>query len=96
VATTAPISQRVLGRRNWEERCGGPNTVDALDWLRKQLEADDSGLIREMVREFAQRLMSAEADAASGLSPTVDRGGDCGLTAALRRLWRAEMHQSNR
>jgi putative transposase len=43
-----------------------PNSVDALDWLRKHLEADDSDLVREMLREFAQRLMSAEADAACG------------------------------
>ncbi len=43
-----------------------PDTFDAIDWLRKHLEADDNDLIREMVGEFAQRLMSAEADASCG------------------------------
>jgi transposase-like protein len=35
-------------------------------WLRKHLDVDDSDLLREMVRAFAQRLMSAEADALCG------------------------------
>lgn len=43
------------------------NNMDALAWLRKQL--DDSGgndLLAEIVREFAQRLMAAEVDALTG------------------------------
>jgi hypothetical protein len=36
------------------------NTMDALAWLRKQLDGDESDLLREMVAEFAQRLMAAE------------------------------------
>jgi putative transposase len=36
--------------------------MDALDWLRKQLEAEGSDLLREMVRTFAERLMAAEMD----------------------------------
>jgi putative transposase len=42
------------------------NTMDALEWLRKQLEGDDNDLLREMVREFAERLMAAEVDALTG------------------------------
>ncbi len=40
--------------------------MDALAWLRKQLEADDNDLLREMVRSFAEELMGAEADAICG------------------------------
>jgi transposase-like protein len=40
--------------------------LDALDWLRKQLEQDNPDLVREMVKAFADRLMSAEADAVCG------------------------------
>ena len=32
-----------------------PNNMDALEWLRKHLEEDDSDLLREMVRVFAER-----------------------------------------
>jgi hypothetical protein len=39
-----------------------PNNVDALDWLRKHLDADGSDLLREMVRTFAERLMAAEVE----------------------------------
>ncbi len=42
------------------------NTMDALEWLRKQLEGDGDDLVREMVREFAQRLMAAEVDVVAG------------------------------
>ena len=51
------------------------NTMDALEWLRKQLDGDGDDLVREMVREFAQRLMAAEVDVLAGagwgeVSPT--------------------------
>src|SRR6476660_2236268 len=36
--------------------------MDALEWLRKHLEADDSDLLREMVKTFAERLMAAEVE----------------------------------
>jgi transposase-like protein len=36
--------------------------MDALDWLRKHLDAEGSDLLREMVRTFAERLMAAEVD----------------------------------
>jgi transposase-like protein len=36
--------------------------MDALEWLRKHLDADGSDLLREMVRTFAERLMSAEVE----------------------------------
>jgi transposase-like protein len=42
------------------------NTMDALEWLRKQLDGDENDLLHEMVREFAQRLMAAEVDAITG------------------------------
>jgi transposase-like protein len=44
------------------------NTMDALEWLRKQLDGDGDDLLREMVREFAQRLMAAEVDTLTGAS----------------------------
>jgi transposase-like protein len=39
-----------------------PNNIDALEWLRKHLDAESSDLLREMVRTFAERLMAAEVD----------------------------------
>ena len=41
-------------------------SMDALVWLRKQLETDDNDLLREMVRSFAEELMAAEADVICG------------------------------
>lgn len=43
-----------------------PNNMDALEWLRKHLEEDDADLLRDMVRVFAERLMSAEIDVLCG------------------------------
>ena len=44
-----------------------PNTMDALEWLRKHLEGEESNdLLREMVRAFAERLMAAEVDVLCG------------------------------
>jgi transposase-like protein len=40
--------------------------MDPVSWLRKQLETADVDLLREMVRAFAETLMSAEADALCG------------------------------
>jgi putative transposase len=42
------------------------NTMDELAWLRKQLDGDGDDVVREMVREFAQRLMAAEVDVLTG------------------------------
>ena len=39
-----------------------PNNMDALEWLRKHLDAEGSDLLREMVATFAERLMAAEVD----------------------------------
>jgi transposase-like protein len=39
-----------------------PNNIDALEWLRKHLDAEGSDLLREMVRTFAERLMAAEVE----------------------------------
>lgn len=41
-------------------------SMDALVWLGKQLEADGNDLLREMVRSFAEGLMGAEADVVCG------------------------------
>lgn len=43
-------------------------SMDALAWLRKQLETDGNDLLREMVCSFAEGLMSAEADVLCGAS----------------------------
>ena len=40
--------------------------MDPMTWLRKQLETADVDLLREMVRAFAETLMSAEVDAVCG------------------------------
>jgi transposase-like protein len=41
--------------------------MDALEWLRKHLESEESSdLLREMVRSFAERLMAAEVDVLCG------------------------------
>jgi hypothetical protein len=39
--------------------------MDALEWLRKHLDADGSDLLREMIRTFAERLMAAEVEVLS-------------------------------
>jgi transposase-like protein len=36
--------------------------MDALEWLRKHLDAEGSDLLREMVRKFTERLMAAEVE----------------------------------
>jgi putative transposase len=41
-------------------------TMDALAWLRKQLEGECPDLLRAMIKEFAEQLMAAEADALCG------------------------------
>src|SRR5690606_17339698 len=40
--------------------------MDVNEWLRKQLEEADPDLLREMVRSFAETLMSADADEVCG------------------------------
>jgi len=40
--------------------------MDASSWLRKQLEEASPDLLRAMVKEMAEALMSADADAACG------------------------------
>ena len=42
------------------------HTMDVSGWLRKQLEEASPDLLRAMVREFAEALMSADADAVCG------------------------------
>jgi putative transposase len=39
-----------------------PMNMDALEWLRKNLDAEGNDLLREMVGTFAERLMAAEVD----------------------------------
>jgi putative transposase len=43
-----------------------PASMDPGAWLRQQLEHADTDLLREMVRSFADALMSADADAVCG------------------------------
>lgn len=43
-----------------------PINMDALEWLRKHLETDGSDVLREMIKTFAEALMSAEADGLCG------------------------------
>ena len=43
-----------------------PNKMDALEWLRKHLADDGSDVLREMIREFAEQLMSADAQGLCG------------------------------
>ena len=63
--TTASASRRYLESR--EEGNALVNTrMDELEWLRNQLEVEGNDLLREMVRSFAQGLMSAEADVVCG------------------------------
>jgi len=50
--------------------------VDGLAWLRKQVEAADKDLLREMVQRMAEMLMGAEADTVCGApyrQPSTDR-----------------------
>ena len=49
--------------------------MDPLAWLRKQVETADVDLLREMVRAFAETLMSAQADAMCG-APYGERSED--------------------
>jgi putative transposase len=42
------------------------HTMDVTDWLRKQLEDAHPDLLRAMVKDFAEALMSADADAVCG------------------------------
>jgi putative transposase len=42
------------------------HTMDVSTWLRKQLEEADLDLLRVMVKDFAEALMSADADAVCG------------------------------
>lgn len=51
-------------------------SMDATSWLRKQLKTADVDLLREMVRTFAETLMSAEADALCG-APYAERSEEC-------------------
>ena len=42
------------------------HTMDVSGWLRKQLEETSPDLLRAMVKEMAERVMSADADAVCG------------------------------
>jgi putative transposase len=57
---------KFLRKSDERENAVANNNMDALEWLRKQLDGDENDLLREMVREFAQRLMAAEVDAVVG------------------------------
>jgi hypothetical protein len=63
--TIAPSFEIAKPRRR--ENAMVMKRVDPIDRLRKELESDND-MLRSMVREFAEGLMSAEADAACGAS----------------------------
>jgi hypothetical protein len=56
--------------------------MDALAWVRKQVEQADTDLLREMVKLFCERVMSEEADAIPRESPATGSGPR--LTTPLR------------
>ena len=62
--TTASASQVRVS--DLEEDAVIEKSMDALVWLRKQLEEADPDLLREMVRSFAETLMGADADEVCG------------------------------
>src|SRR4051794_24470678 len=53
----------LLSRRE-ENTVAVPNMMDPLEWLRQHLSELDGDLVREMLGEFAEQLMSADAQAA--------------------------------
>jgi transposase-like protein len=61
---------RVILARSWktlvEEEHGGRAHDGRILWLRKQLEETSPDLLRVMVKDFAEALMSADADAICG------------------------------
>jgi len=63
----------ILGNKNkfadiarQEEETMVKERIESLAWLRKRVEEADTDLLREMVKEMAQMLMSAEADSICG------------------------------
>src|SRR4029450_11927621 len=63
---TTASSSRGSWRNRWRRTAVVASTMGVVAWLRKDLEAADTDLLREMVLGFVQALMSAEADAACG------------------------------
>jgi putative transposase len=52
--------------RDYKEESMVESKINVLGWLRKQVESADQDLLREMVKVFAESLMSAEADSICG------------------------------
>ncbi len=59
------------------------HTMDVSGWLRKQLEEAHPDLLRAMVKEMAEALMSADADVVCGAGATgsARRSGSTAVTA---------------
>ena len=58
------------------------HTMDVSVWLRKQLQEAHPDLLRAMVKEFAEALMSADADAVCGAGwASGRRSGSIDVTA---------------
>ena len=83
------------------QRGGQHKNGQVLEWLRNQLEAEGNDLLGEMVRSFAQGLMSAEADVVCGAgwgqqsSDRVNRRNGCrtrrwDTRVGLIELWTPE------
>ena len=77
-----------------------PKSVDPAGFLREQLESASPDLLREMVKTFADALMSAEADAVcgaavrrsaarSGSTPATVTGRGSGTPGPARSSWRS-------
>ena len=49
-----------------ETTVAASRTMEPFEWLRKQLDDGCPDLVRQMIRQFAQELMGAEADALCG------------------------------
>jgi putative transposase len=65
VVTTASVFVKQASKHEGDDAVASYN-MDALEWLRKHLEADGSDLLREMIKTFAETLMGAEADSLCG------------------------------
>ena len=73
------------------------STMDLESWLRKQLEQAGQDLLRAMVKDFAEALMGAEADALcgavtgsgrrSGSTVVTATGSVTGTRASARSSW---------
>ena len=60
-----------------------PTTMDPGSWLVKHLESEDGDLLREMVKTFAETLMSAEVFSSSVAESLAADGAVLGVEVTL-------------